>query len=214
MQANKPHIKEQHPAWSAQQISEESERRWANIHPDEKKKYEFMYNVDLARYYKQKEEFDAGRPIPIISDAEAHELYQEHLRTGTLIKGRKGKKVLEEAAAAGQIVPAHVAAAADADGSDEEEAEEANADAADEDAEAEADDDEDDAQSEEEEEAPPPKAKKQKTVKAAPAKSTPKKPRGKKTAAADAESDNSLVEEQKKDKKPAASRKRKSGKSE
>lgn len=211
MQSNKPQIKEANPNWSAQQVSEESERRWANITPHDKLKYEYMYNVDLARYYKQKEEYDAGRAIPTISPNEAQELYNEHLRTGTLIKGRKGKRVLEVAAAAGEIVPAQAAALADADGSDEEEADEA--DAPEEDAEAE-DDDED----ESEEEAPPPKSKKQKTAKSTPAKATPKKaespekkkPRGKKSAAADADSDNSLVEEpkEKKDKKPAAKGKR------
>ena len=36
MQHNKPAIKEEHPDWTAQQISDESERRWSNINEKER----------------------------------------------------------------------------------------------------------------------------------------------------------------------------------
>ena len=52
-----------------------------------------MYQVDLARYYKQKECYLRGETIPDIGPEEAKDLYREHLRTGVPFKGRKGKKV-------------------------------------------------------------------------------------------------------------------------
>lgn len=52
-----------------------------------------MYQVDLARYYKQKECYLRGETILDISPEEAKELYREHLKTGVPFKGRKGKKV-------------------------------------------------------------------------------------------------------------------------
>ena len=36
MQHNKPAIKELHPDWTAQQVSDESERRWSNINDKER----------------------------------------------------------------------------------------------------------------------------------------------------------------------------------
>ena len=52
-----------------------------------------MYQVDLARYYKQKECYERGEPVPDIGAEEAKRLYQEHLKKGVPFKGRKGKKV-------------------------------------------------------------------------------------------------------------------------
>ena len=99
-----------------------------------------MYQVDLARYYKQKECYERGEPVPDIGADEARRLYQEHLKKGVPFKGRKGKKV-ERAVNIPPEAPAHA-------GSD--------------------DDDDDDDTSSEEERAPPPKNKRQKTGKSAP----------------------------------------------
>ena len=52
-----------------------------------------MYQVDLARYYKQKECYERGEPVPDIDAEEAKRLYHAHLKTGVPFKGRKGKKV-------------------------------------------------------------------------------------------------------------------------
>lgn len=52
-----------------------------------------MYQVDLARYYKQKEAYEAGEPVPEINADEATRLYNEHLKSGMPFKGRKGRKL-------------------------------------------------------------------------------------------------------------------------
>ena len=97
-----------------------------------------MYQVDLARYYKQKECYERGEPVPEINAEEAKRLYQAHLKTGVPFKGRKGKKV-ERAV----NIPAEDAGGAGV-GSTEE-------------------DDSDDSSEEEQQQAPPPKNKRQKT---------------------------------------------------
>jgi len=50
MQNNKPQIKEAHSDWSAQQISEESERRWSQISPSEKQVRDNALGVDFPTY--------------------------------------------------------------------------------------------------------------------------------------------------------------------
>ena len=97
-----------------------------------------MYQVDLARYYKQKECYERGEAVPEIDADEARRLYADHLKKGVPFKGRKGKKV-ERAV----NIP-NPAAAANQSTSD---------------------DDDDDDTSSEEEQAPPPKNKRQKTGK-------------------------------------------------
>jgi hypothetical protein len=100
-----------------------------------------MYQVDLARYYKQKEFYERGEPIPEIDAEEAKRLYQEHLKKGIPFKGRKGKKV-ERAV---NIPPEDLGNEAQI--SDE------------------SDDDDDSEESDDEPEIPPPKAKRPKTSK-------------------------------------------------
>lgn len=48
-----------------------------------------MYQVDLCRYYRQKEAYESGEPIPDISASEALELYEAQLKSGLPLKGRK-----------------------------------------------------------------------------------------------------------------------------
>ena len=98
-----------------------------------------MYQVDLARYYRQKEFYERGETVPEIDAEEAKLLYQTHLKTGVPFKGRKGKKV-ERAVNIPQGEPPS--------GSDPDD-----------------DDDDDDEEEEEEEQAPPPKSKRAKTSK-------------------------------------------------
>ena len=106
-----------------------------------------MYQVDLARYYKQKECYERGEAVPDIDAEEAKKLYQEHLKKGVPFKGRKGKKVNRAV-----NIPPEVGAGNVNGG-------EATSDDDD-------DDDDDDSSSEEEQQAPPPpKAKRQKTGK-------------------------------------------------
>lgn len=52
-----------------------------------------MYAVDLCRYYKQKEYYESGEPFPEISADEAKALYDEQMKTGLPLKGRKGIKM-------------------------------------------------------------------------------------------------------------------------
>ena len=109
MQHKKPELKNEHPEWTAQQVSEESEKLWATISdteravsqivmslrkmPNKFQDYEYMYQVDLARYYKQKECYERDGVYPEVDADEAKRLYQEHLKKGVPFKGRKGKKV-------------------------------------------------------------------------------------------------------------------------
>jgi hypothetical protein len=54
------------------------------------------YQVDLCRYYKQKEAYENGEPIPEISPEEAQELYREQVKSGQPPKGRKvGKAAMQ-----------------------------------------------------------------------------------------------------------------------
>ena len=78
---------------------------------DNVKDYEYLYQVDLARYYKQKDCYSRGEPVPEVSHEEAKDLYREHLKTGVPFKGRKGPKVprainipSEESIEAGMLV--------------------------------------------------------------------------------------------------------------
>lgn len=97
-----------------------------------------MYQVDLARYYKQKECYERGEAVPEIDAEQARRLYGEHLKTGGTFKGRKGKKVIRPV-----NIPAEVMPQPSSD--DEEE-----------------DEEEDTSSSEEEQQAPPAKNKRQK----------------------------------------------------
>ena len=121
-----------------------------------------MYQVDLARYYKQKECYERGEPVPDISPDEAKRLFQEHLKSGVPFKGRKGKKDVSGIAP----IPASanttsIIDATEPASSSEEEAED------------------EDEEEEEEEQAPPPKSKRQKTGKETTSKPNPAKPAAK-----------------------------------
>jgi hypothetical protein len=66
-----------------------------------------MYQVDLARYYKQKEAYESGEAVPEISAEEATRLYNEHLKSGLPFKGRKGRKLQDIPPPAAGVRRAH-----------------------------------------------------------------------------------------------------------
>ena len=79
-----------------------------------------MYQVDLARYYKQKECYEAGEPIPDISASEAVKLYDEQMKSGQPPKGRKVGKAPDPVAAVAPMVPVEDPETASATSDDEE----------------------------------------------------------------------------------------------
>ena len=95
-------VKEVHPEWDAKRIFTEAEKMWGQLPTEEKVDLEHKERVDWARYFKQREEVDAGRDISEISPEEAERLYEEHLKFGKLIKGKRGVDYIEKEIAEGR----------------------------------------------------------------------------------------------------------------
>lgn len=131
-----------------------------------------MYQVDLARYYKQKEVYEAGGDYHAIDPEDCRKLYEEHQASGIPFKGRKGKKAERLTSDASNLAPVVSEQRMDNDEDDDEDEHDP-----DDDAEGTSDDEEEDSEAEPEEQAlPPPKSYKRqkKEEPAAVSKPTPK----------------------------------------